>query len=81
MARYACLTTEDKIARTQAAIEKAKERYERLQAELQELIIARDNERKEEVFLAISRSGKTIDEVLEFLNGCTVKQEGEAAMD
>ncbi len=68
MARYAVLTLDDKIDRAKMAVERAKQRYEQLQGELDELIEARDNERKEELILAVSRSRKSFDEILAFLN-------------
>ena len=56
MPRKPILTVDQKIKRTQEAIEKAKTRYEDLLAELDQLRAERDNERKEEIFVALSRS-------------------------
>ena len=67
MARYAILTLDDKIDRVKAAAEKARARYEQLQGELEELIATRNNERKEEILLAIAQSSRTLDEILEFI--------------
>ena len=67
MPRKPILTVDQKIKRTQEAIEKAKTRYEDLLAELDQLRAERDNERKEEIFVALSRSQRSFDEILEFI--------------
>lgn len=67
MPRKPMLTTDQKIKRTEEAAEKAKARYEDLLAELDQLNAERENERKEEIFIALSRSQRSFEEILEFI--------------
>ena len=67
MPRKPMYSVDQRIMRTEEAIEKAKTRYEDLLAELDQLKAERENERKEEIFVALSRSQRSYDEILEFI--------------
>lgn len=58
---------EEKIAKQETVIEGLKARLEKANAELDRLNEKKDAERKQDLIEAIENSGKSIDEVLEFL--------------
>ena len=67
MPRKAVLTLDDRIKRAEAVVAQARARYEDAKADLQQLREERENERREEVFAAISRSKHSYAEILAFI--------------
>ncbi len=63
------LTLDDKIKRAEAVVAQARARYEDAKADLQQLRDERENEHREEVFAAISRSKYSYAEILAFIRG------------
>jgi outer membrane protein TolC len=58
---------EAKIEKAQAEVAEAKDKYEKANAELKALIQKRDNLRSENILKALESSGKSYDEIMEFL--------------
>lgn len=63
------LTLDDRIKRAEAAVAQARTRYEDAKADLQQLREERENEHREEIFAAISRSKYSYTEILAFIRG------------
>lgn len=59
---------DEKIQAQEEALQKAKEKYDAAQAKLEELKKKKEKEKEKELIDAIAASGKTADEVIEFLN-------------
>jgi hypothetical protein len=68
MARTKTMASIDaKIAKAQAAIEKAKTRYDSAIAELESLYVEKNNLQAKELAAAIDKSGKSYEDVLTFI--------------
>lgn len=67
MARGVKVPIEEKIAAQEAVVEKAKAKHQSEVDKLNELLAKKDEEKFKEVSEAIKSSGKSLDEVLEFL--------------
>lgn len=62
------ISIDEKIAKQQEAVDKAKAKYDAAVAELKELRDKKDDEKRKEVIDAIASSGKSMDEIMTFLN-------------
>lgn len=62
------ISIDEKIAKQQEAVDKAKAKYDAAVAELKELQDKKDDEKRKEVIDAIASSGKSMDEIMTFLN-------------
>ena len=62
---------EQKIAKTEKAISKNREQYDRLTAELEELHKKQKAIQSEELLKAIEGSSKSYEEILDFIHGKT----------
>lgn len=71
------LTTEEKIERQQKKVLKAKERFDRENEKLHKLYQERDEERKKELLTAISKSRRSYQEILDFINGKGKEEDDE----
>jgi hypothetical protein len=68
MARTKTMASIDaKIAKAQAAVEKAKTRYDSAIAELESLYVEKNNLQAKELAAAIEKSGKSYEDVLTFI--------------
>jgi hypothetical protein len=68
MARTKTMASIDaKIAKAQAAVEKAKTRYDSAIAELESLYVEKNNLQAKELAAAIDKSGKSYEDVLTFI--------------
>ena len=68
MARTKTMASIDaKIAKAQAAVEKAKTRYDSAIADLESLYVEKKNLQVKELAAAIEKSGKTYEDVLTFI--------------
>ena len=63
------ISMEEKIGKAEAEVEKLTERLNKAKENLEALKKKKDDQRKQEVMDAIDESGKSIDEILEFLHG------------
>ena len=61
------ISIDEKIEKAQTNFEKAKMKYDAAAKDLQDLMAKKDAIRKDELIKAISRSGKTYDEILAFI--------------
>ena len=59
---------EEKIEKAQAEVASAKKRYDQAVSNLKELTDMRDAMKKEEIVSAIIKSGRSYDEIMDFLN-------------
>lgn len=59
---------EEKIEKAQAEVAAAKKRYDQAVSNLKELTDKRDAMKKEEIVSAIIKSGRSYDEIMDFLN-------------
>lgn len=64
---YRKVSIDDKIAKQQELVDKAKEKYDSELAKLKNLESQRDQVKKEELMDAIESSGKSVDEIMQFL--------------
>ncbi len=62
------ISLDRKIEVAQEKVVKTKEKYEAAVTELKQLMDKRDAVKKEELIVAIKRSDKTYEEILEFIN-------------
>ena len=62
------ISLDRKIEVAQEKVVKTKEKYEAAVTELKQLMDKRDALKKEELIVAIKRSDKTYEEILEFIN-------------
>ena len=67
MARKPALPLEERIKHTEEAVAQARVHYDELNEKLKQLKEELDNERREEVFKAISRSKRSYSEILAFI--------------
>lgn len=58
---------EDKIDQQKQVVDKAKERYDSAVADLEKLMVKRDELRKKELWNAVASSDKSYEEILAFL--------------
>lgn len=65
---------EEKIEKAEADVIAAKKKYDQATANLKQLLDKRDAIRKEEIMSAIVKSGRSYEEIMEFLN-VTVDEE------
>ena len=65
------ISIDEKIAQAEADVEKQTERLAKAKENLEMLKKKKDDKRKQEVMDAIDESGKSIDEILEFLHSGT----------
>jgi hypothetical protein len=63
---------EKKIENAQQKVVKTKEKYDIAVEELKKLMDKRDILKKEELIVAIEKSNKSYDEIIEFINGDTL---------
>jgi hypothetical protein len=63
---------EKKIENAQQKVVKTKEKYDIAVEELKKLMDKRDVLKKEELIVAIEKSNKSYDEIIEFINGDTL---------
>jgi hypothetical protein len=63
---------EKKIENAQQKVVKTKEKYDVAVEELKKLMDKRDVLKKEELIVAIEKSNKSYDEIIEFINGDTL---------
>ncbi len=61
------ISIEDKIDQQKKVIDKAKERYDSAVADLEKLMVKRDELRKKELWDAVASSNKSYEEILAFL--------------
>lgn len=59
---------EEKIEKAEADVITAKKKYDQATANLKELLDKRDAIRKEEILSAVVKSGRSYDEIMNFLN-------------
>lgn len=59
---------EEKIEKAQAEVAAAKKRYDQAVSNLKELTDKRDAMKKDEIVSAIIKSGRSYDEIMDFLN-------------
>lgn len=62
------ITIDEKIATAEINLEKAKARYDAMASELEKLLAKKKAMQTDEIFTAFSKSNKSYEEVLEFLN-------------
>lgn len=67
MSRGVRIPIDQKITIQQNAVDKAKEKYQAEVEKLNDLLSKKEEERGKEVLDAIKESGKSLDDVLEFL--------------
>lgn len=65
------IPVEQKIENARQKVVKAKEKYDATVEELKKLMDKRDSAMKEEILIAIVKSNKSYDEILEFINSDT----------
>ena len=63
------VSIQDAIMRQEEVVAKAKEKYETEINKLKELYAKRDEEKKEELFEAVEKSGKSYEEIMAYLRG------------
>jgi multidrug resistance efflux pump len=61
------LTIEEKISRQETEVAKAKKKYDSAVEELNRLVTLKKEQESKELFTAIEKSGKSFEEVMEFL--------------
>lgn len=61
------ISIEDKIDQQKQLVDKAKERYDSAVADLEKLMVKRDELRKKELWDAVASSDKSYEEILAFL--------------
>ncbi len=61
------ISMEDKIDQQKQVVDKAKERYDSAVADLEKLMVKRDELRKKELWNAVASSDKSYEEILAFL--------------
>lgn len=61
------ISIEDKIDQQKQVVDKAKERYDAAVADLEKLMVKRDELRKKELWDAVASSDKSYEEILAFL--------------
>ena len=61
------ITLDEKIEKTQEAVEKTKARYDAAVKELRMLLEKKDAQRKQELLKALESSPRSFDEIMEFL--------------
>lgn len=61
------ISIEDKIDQQKQVVDKAKERYDSAVADLEKLMVKRDELRKKELWDAVASSDKSYEEILAFL--------------
>ncbi len=61
------ISIEDKIDQQKQVVDKAKERYDSAVADLEKLMVKRDEHRKKELWDAVASSDKSYEEILAFL--------------
>ena len=66
---------EDKIEKTQTDVLNAKRKYDEATAELKKLFDKRDALRKEELIAAVTKSARTYEEIMAFLQSDSPTQE------
>ena len=67
MSRRPALSLDERIKRAEESVSQARAHYDELKEELKHLKEERENERREEVFVAISRSKRSYSEILAFI--------------
>ena len=63
------ISIQDAIMKQEEVVAKAKEKYETEINKLKELYAKRDEEKKEELFEAVEKSGKSYEEIMAYLRG------------
>ena len=63
------VSIQDAIMKQEEVVAKAKEKYEIETNKLKELYAKRDEEKKEELFEAVEKSGKSYEEIMAYLRG------------
>ena len=63
------VTIQGAIMKQEEVVAKAKEKYETEINKLKELYAKRDEEKKEELFEAVEKSGKSYEEIMAYLRG------------
>ena len=63
------VSIQDVIIKQEEVVAKAKEKYETEINKLKELYAKRDEEKKEELFEAVEKSGKSYEEIMAYLRG------------
>ena len=63
------VSIQDAIMKQEEVVAKAKEKYETEINKLKELYAKRDEEKKEELFEAVEKSGKSYEEIMAYLRG------------
>ncbi len=61
------MSIDQKIARAEENVSKSKAKYDEAVAELKQLLEKKDELKKEELLTALANSGKSYDEIMEFL--------------
>ena len=68
---------EEKIEKAEADVTAAKEKYEQATANLKQLLEKREAIRKEEIMSAIGKSGRSYEEIMDFLNAAVEEEKTE----
>lgn len=68
MPRGSKISIEERIQKQTEIVEKAKEKYDKELSKLKELQSEEQEEKRREILNAIEESGKSMDELYEFLN-------------
>ena len=63
------ISIQDAIMKQEEVVAKAKEKYETEINKLKELYAKREEEKKEELFEAVEKSGKSYEEIMAYLRG------------
>ena len=63
------VSIQDAIMKQEEVVAKAKEKYETEINKLKELYAKRDEEKKEELFETVEKSGKSYEEIMAYLRG------------
>lgn len=63
------VSIQDAIVKQEEVVAKAKEKYEMEVRKLKELYVKRDEAKKEELFDAVEKSGKSYEEIMAYLRG------------
>lgn len=61
------ISIEEQIIKQEEAVTKAKEKYDSEVAKLKDLHVKRDEARKKELLKAIENSGRTYDEIMDYI--------------
>ena len=69
------ITLEEKINKAQAEVSAAKDRYDNAIAELEKLLTKRRELENEKLLEAFAKSDKSLNEVIEFLEGVPLDEE------